>query len=250
MYTLIINTRKDGLNQMRDTLYVLGDSIARGIMLDEKTGRYGLCRNTFDTALKLSGTKVYNYAKMGMTSEDALSLIDKCGQAENAVAAIEFGGNDSDLNWNEVQDAPGIFHEAAIPIPKFEKNLACLIEKTRKRGMRPVIVTPLPLSAERFFAYVAHNRDANAILTYLGTKQSIYRWQERYSTAAIRAAHSAKCPVFDARSLFLNRMDFDSLIGPDGMHPSEKGYKVLADAVVNAWNNGISEFTQSVFCRT
>ncbi len=232
---------------MRDTLYVLGDSIARGIMLDEKTGKYGLCRSTFDTALKNAGTKVYNYSKMGMTTEDALSLIDKCGQAENAIAAIEFGGNDSDLNWNEVADAPDTFHEAAIPIPKYEKNLISLIEKTRKCGMRPVVVTPLPLAAERFFEYVSQNRDENAILSYLGTKQSIYRWQERYATAAIRAAHSANCPVFDARSLFLNRMDFDTLIGPDGMHPSEKGYKVLADAVVNAWKNGISEFTQSVF---
>jgi len=232
---------------MRDTLYVLGDSIARGIMFDEKKGRYGICVNTFDTALKNAGAKVYNYAKMGMTSEDALSLIDKCGQAENAVAAIEFGGNDSDLNWNEVANAPDTFHEAAIPIPKYEKNLVSLIEKVRNRGMRPVVVTPLPLAEERFFRYVSQNRDENAILTYLGTKQSIYRWQERYATAAIRAAHRANCPVFDARSLFLNRMDFDTLIGPDGMHPSEKGYKVLSDAVVNAWKNGISEFTQSVF---
>lgn len=230
-----------------NTLYVLGDSIARGIVFNEKTGRYGLCRNTFDTALKAEGVKVFNYAKMGMTSENALSLMDKCSQCENAVAAIEFGGNDSDLNWNEVESAPDAFHEAAIPIPDYEKNIVSLTEKVRSRGMRPVIVTPLPLSADRFFTYVAKGRDEKAILSYLRTKQSIYRWQERYATAALRAAHSTNCPVFDARSLFLNRLDFDSLIGPDGMHPSEKGYRVIADAVVNAWKNGLTEFTSSVF---
>lgn len=233
----------------KNTLYVLGDSIGRGILLDEKSNRYGLCRNTFDTALKSAGVRVFNFAKMGMTSENALSLIDKCERSENAVAAIEFGGNDSDLNWNEVSCAPDTFHEAAVPISRYEENIVSLAEKARKHGMRPVIVTPLPLIAEKFFSYVARGRDENAIMTYLGTKQSIYRWQERYATAAIRAAHSAACPVFDARSLFLNRLDFDSLIGPDGMHPNEKGYKVLSDAVVNAWTNGLTEFTESVFCR-
>ncbi|MBQ1256486.1 MAG: SGNH/GDSL hydrolase family protein [Clostridia bacterium] len=233
----------------KNTLFVLGDSIGRGILFNEKLNRYSLCRNTFDTALKSAGVRVFNFAKMGMTSQNALSLMDRCEKSENAVAAIEFGGNDSDLNWNEVSRSPDIFHEAAVPVSKYEDNIASLAEKARKRGMRPVIVTPLPLIAEKFFSYVAKGRDENAIMTYLGSKQSIYRWQERYATAAIRAAHSAGCPVFDARSLFLNRLDFDSLIGPDGMHPNERGYKVLSDAVVNAWENGLTEFTESVFVR-
>lgn len=231
---------------MKNTLYVLGDSIARGIVFNEKTGRYAISKNTFDTALKEAGVKVYNYAKMGMTSQSALTLIDRCETAENAIAAIEFGGNDSDLNWNEVASDPNSFHEAAVPIPQYERNIVSLAQKARSRGMRPVIVTPLPLAAERFFDYVSVNRDENAILSYLGTKQNIYRWQERYAAAAVRAAYSADCPVFDARGLFLNRMDFESLIGPDGMHPSEKGYRVIADAVMNAWNNGICPFTKSV----
>ncbi|MBQ5771013.1 MAG: SGNH/GDSL hydrolase family protein [Clostridia bacterium] len=233
----------------KNTLFVLGDSIGRGILFNEKLNRYSLCRNTFDTALKSAGVRVFNFAKMGMTSQNALSLMDRCEKSENAVAAIEFGGNDSDLNWNEVSRSPDIFHEAAVPVSKYEDNITSLAEKARKRGMRPVIVTPLPLIAEKFFSYVAKGRDENAIMTYLGSKQSIYRWQERYATAAIRAAHSAGCPVFDARSLFLNRLDFDSLIGPDGMHPNERGYKVLSDAVVNAWENGLTEFTESVFVR-
>lgn len=232
---------------LKDTLYVFGDSIARGILYDEKRKRYSLSKSTFDLALKSTGTKVYNYAKMGMTSENAFSVLDKCEPAEGAVAAIEFGGNDSDLNWNDVEASPDTFHEAAVPIPRFEKNIIRLSEQARRRGMRPVIVTPLPLAADRFFKYVSAGRDAGAILSYLGTEQSIYRWQERYAAAVLRAARSADCPVFDARSLFLNHMDFDSLIGPDGMHPSEKGYKVIADAVVSAWKNGIRDFTDSVF---
>lgn len=229
------------------TLYVLGDSIARGILFDEKKGAYTICKNTFDSALKNAGAKVFNYSKMGMTSRQALSLLNRCAPDESAVAAIEFGGNDSDLNWNEVSESPETYHEAAVTIREYEDNLKKLISGTRSLGMRPVVVTPLPLSSSKFLNYVSKGRDKGAITAYLKTEHSIYRWQERYAIAAIRAAHESNCRVFDARSLFLNRMDFDSLIGPDGMHPTEKGYQVLSDAVESAWKNGLTEYTKSIF---
>ena len=71
----------------KNTLFVLGDSIGRGILFNEKLNRYSLCRNTFDTALKSVGVRVFNFAKMGMTSQNALSLMDRCEESENAVAA-------------------------------------------------------------------------------------------------------------------------------------------------------------------
>ena len=230
----------------KDALYVLGDSIARGVLFDEKKGAYTLCRSTFDTALRGAGVKVFNYSKMGMTSRDALALIQKCVPAENAVAAIEFGGNDSDLNWNEVAAEPSVYHEAAVSIGAFEDNLKRLARSVRSLGMRPVIVTPLPLISERFFGYVSKGRDKSAIMAYLKGEESIYRWQERYALAAMRAACEAACPVFDLRSLFLSHLDFDALIGPDGMHPTEKGYKVISDAVIDAWENGLMEYRASI----
>jgi len=222
-----------------DSLYVLGDSIARGILYDESKGVYSLCRNTFDTVLKKMGVNVKNYSKMGCTSVSALSILDKCENRNGAIAAIEFGGNDSDLNWKSVAEHPEVFHEAAVTLPEFIQSIREMIRGFRKRGMRPVVVTPLPIVSERYYRQVSKNLDAKAILTYLGNEDSIYRWQERYSYAAWEAAHKESCGVFDLRSLFLNRRDFHSLMGPDGIHPNEKGYAVISEAVEKAWKNGL-----------
>jgi len=230
----------------KDKLYVLGDSIARGVLFDDKTNTYTLCRNTFDTLLRSTGVKVFNYSKMGMTSSDALHMIQKCPSDENAVAAIEFGGNDSDLNWDAVAASPDIYHEAAVSIETYEENIKRLVSEVRSLGMHPVIVTPLPLSADKFFRFITQNRDKNAVMAYLKSEQSIYRWQERYALAAIRASHDASCPLLDLRSLFLNHLDFDALIGPDGMHPTEKGYQIISQAVLNAWQNGITQYRISI----
>lgn len=222
-----------------DTLYVLGDSIARGVIFDNDKMRYTLCRNTFDTSLTAMGVQVKNYSKMGCTSVSALDIMNRCGENKGAIAAIEFGGNDSDLNWKSVSENPNVFHEAAVSIEEYSKSLKKMIAGLRQKCMRPVVVTPLPVVPDRYFQKITENLDANAIMHYLGNEFTIYRWQERYAHAAFQTAREEKCPVFDLRGLFLNRLDFESLMCADGIHPNEKGHGVIAEAVKKLWKQGL-----------
>lgn len=222
-----------------DTLYVLGDSIARGVLFDEARMRYTLCRNTFDRCLTDMGVQVKNYSKMGCTSVSALDIMERCAENKGAIAAIEFGGNDSDLNWKSVSDNPNVFHEAAVSIEEYCNSLRKMIAGLRQKCMRPVIVTPLPVVPGRYFQKITENLNADAIMRYLGSEFTIYRWQERYAHAAFQTAREEKCPVFDLRGLFLNRLDFEALMGADGIHPNEKGYCVIAEAVKSLWSQSI-----------
>ena len=142
-------------------LFVWGDSIARGVMYDEMKERYTVCRETFDQALKTLGVNVRNYAKPGCTSKAALDILERSAAADGAVAAIEFGGNDSDLIWKDVAETPDIFHEAVVTISDFKASMGRMIEKTRALGMHPIVVTPLPVVAERYLKWISRKHGYN-----------------------------------------------------------------------------------------
>lgn len=217
-------------------LIVLGDSIARGVMYDAALEKYTLSRNTFEQALKAQGVGVQNYSKPGCTVEAAFPILKRLTQPEGAILAIELGGNDSDLPWSEVAQSPQTKHPAAVPLENFVPRLKTLVEQARQLGAKPLVVTPLPVVAERYLKWISRALSESAILQYLGSSQYIYRWQERYAYAAMTAAREANCPVFDLRSLFLGRRDFESLMSLDGIHPNQEGHLLIRDAVVEAWN--------------
>lgn len=219
-----------------DQLIVLGDSIARGVMYDAANGKYTIFRDTFERALKSLGVCVHNYSKPGCTAEAAYPILDRLTPTEGAIMAIEFGGNDSDLPWQEVEHSPLKAHRASVPLEDFAPRLKTLVERARQLGAFPVIVTPLPVVAERYLKWISRSFNESAILQYLGSSQYIYRWQERYAYAAMSAAREANCPVFDLRSLFLERRDFENLMSPDGIHPNQEGHLLIRDAVVDVWN--------------
>ncbi|MEF2798922.1 MAG: SGNH/GDSL hydrolase family protein, partial [Christensenellales bacterium] len=59
---------------------------------------------------------------------------------------------------------------------------------------------------------------------------SIYRYQELYSVAISKLARSEELPFVDVRSAFLECIGspFSQLISGDGLHPTEKGYEIVA----------------------
>ncbi len=220
-----------------ERLCIWGDSIARGLVYDAVNQKYTLCRDTFERALRALGVSVRNYAKPGCTSEAAISIFRQSELTENGVAAIEFGGNDSDLIWREVSEKPETDHAALVPLDRFKRNIVNMVNGARGAGMRPVVVTPLPVVAERYFKWVSKQLNESAILRYLGSAQYIYRWQERYAYAAMDAARESDCPVFDLRGLFLDRRDFADLMCLDGIHPNPAGYALISEAVTGAWKS-------------
>ena len=130
-------------------------------------------------SLKAEGVAVENHSVMGYTVCQA-TLAEK-DMRPGGVAAIEFGGNDCDLDWKAVSENPDVYHEARTPIGVFKDTLAGMVKKVRAFDMRAVLVVPPPIDAEKYFAWVSKNLNPKAILKYLGDVQHIYRWQERLS---------------------------------------------------------------------
>ena len=117
--------------------------------------------------LRTQGVAVKSYAKPGCTAADAVRMLDKAEPLPGAPCVIEFGGNDSDLNWEEVAAQPDLPHEAKVSLSDFHDSLLRLIAYARDNGMRPVVSIPLPVVPDRYFEWVSQKLDRDAILHYL-----------------------------------------------------------------------------------
>ena len=108
---------------------VWGDSIGKCVVFDEARGRYAICKDNYASHLKAGGVTVENHSVMGYTVCQA-QLAEK-DMRPGGVAAIEFGGNDCDLDWKAVSENPDIYHEARTPIGVFRDRLAEMVKKAR-----------------------------------------------------------------------------------------------------------------------
>ena len=136
---------------------VWGDSIGKCVVFDEARGRYAICKDNYASHLKAGGVTVENHSVMGYTVCQA-QLAEK-DMRPGGVAAIEFGGNDCDLDWKAVSENPDVYHEARTPIGLFKDKLAEMVKKARAFDMRAVLVVPPPIDAEKYFAWVSKNLD-------------------------------------------------------------------------------------------
>ena len=214
-------------------IHLFGDSIGKGILFDERRGRYALSRERCDIRLQEAlGVMVENHARMGATVENGLADFLESGDVSGTIVAIEYGGNDCDLQWAEVAKNPSAYHEAKVPLETFRSVLKEFVLKVRRRNAAPLLVTPPPLDAQRFFNWVTKGLDADAVLQYLIDVQNIYKWQERYAIAVRDVALETGCDIFDLRDVFLSRRDVGDLISLDGMHPSTKGHMLIAESLL------------------
>lgn len=214
-------------------IHLFGDSIGKGILFDEGRGRYAIARERCDVRLQEAlGVPVENHARMGATVEEGLQDLLESGDLSGTIVAIEYGGNDCDLKWEEVAKDPSVSHEAKVPLERFRRLLKEFVLKVRRRNAAPLLVTPPPLDAQRFFNWVTKGLDADAVLRYLIDVQNIYRWQERYAIAVRDVALETGCDIFDLRDVFLSRRDVADLISLDGMHPNTKGHMLIAEALL------------------
>ncbi len=214
-----------------DSVSVWGDSIGKCILYDEERGRYAICRDNYATRLKAAGVRVENHSMMGFTVCQAAPRLSEEAMRPGGVAAIEFGGNDCDLDWKAVSENPDVYHEARTPMRVFKDTLADMVERVRAFDMRVVLVVPPPIDAEKYFAWVSKNLNPRAILKYLGDVQRIYRWQERYALAAAEVGTRLGCTILNLRDAFLVSRNFKELLCVDGIHPSEEGHRLIWNEV-------------------
>lgn len=214
-----------------------GDSISKGVVYDESKEKYVLLEESYPNLLqsKLKGV-VHNAARFGNT------ILRAAGKLQNDVlkkkpdiVIIEFGGNDCDFKWEEIADNPQGNHLPNTDFNIFQKSLKSLIELFNSTGIVPVLMTIPPLDADRYFKWISKNSSAagSKILEWLGSVSKIYWWQERYNSAILNIAQETRTRWIDIRSAFLRQPDFRQYLCIDGIHPNEKGHRLIAEKIMN-----------------
>lgn len=222
---------------------LLGDSISRGVVLDEERDRYVLLKTAFTGELQARlPIAFYNFSKFGATVAlgQARLMQERKYIGRSHYTLLEFGGNDCDYDWEAVSGAPQAYHVCKTPLPQFEAVYARMIDQVRACGSVPVMMTLPPIDAKRYFARIARGRDARHLLQFLGDVEHIARWQARYSACASLLAQRLRVPILDVRSAFLVQESYVDLLCADGIHPNEKGHALIADT--------ICEQTQQFMC--
>ena len=103
--------------------------------------------------------------------------------------------------------------------------------------MVPALVTPPPLVSSRYFDWVSRKLDKARILNYLGDVEHIYRWQERYALMIRQVARMENAMLLDVRDVFLSQSRFTDLMCVDGIHPNDRGHKLLFEQFVGMLQN-------------
>ena len=147
------------------------------------------------------------------------------------VVVLEYGGNDCDFDWADVAAHPDDEHQPHTPINDFVACYREMIDMLMQRGIRPILMSLPPLDASRYFDWITKgglNREN--ILHWLGDVQRIYRFHERYSIAITNLARQLNCRYVDVREAFLAVPRCGDLLCADGIHPNEKGHRVMQEA--------------------
>jgi lysophospholipase L1-like esterase len=215
-----------------------GDSIMKGIVFNNLRNRYETLKSTAASqCAQLLGLDIRNNARFGCTITKGARLFTQAIERglDCDIVVIEFGGNDCDYKWAEVSANPRLPHTPNTPIKLFCQTYREMIRVIRARTIEPILLNLPPLDAQRYFDWIVRLGGLNAanILSYLGSIETIYRVQERYSLAVTRIASQLKCDYIDLREAFLAHSNYIDLLCEDGIHPNANGQAVISQAVVD-----------------
>ena len=214
-------------------ILLLGDSILKGIQVSLGSGRYQV-ENHMD--LKGVGDRyglcIENGSRFGCTVEKGRQLIFRALEKGETgdVIVMDFGGNDSDFDWKAVAAEPDADHAPHTPLPAFTAAYRDILVTLRAHNVTPVVTTLPPVLADRYLSWICRDGlSRDSILHWLGTPETIYRYQENYSRAVERLARETETPLVDLRGAFLARRRIDGLYCADGIHPNTLGQLLIQD---------------------
>ena len=127
---------------------VFGDSIARGIIYNERKSRYTISRDSFVERMRKRGIHLRNYSRMGFSSLRGKQTLDRhlAELCDADYTLLEYGGNDCDLNWQEISENPFALHKATVSLDRFRSVITSMIQTVRQAGSTPVLMTLRTLS--------------------------------------------------------------------------------------------------------
>lgn len=216
-------------------LIIFGDSIIKGVMYQGQG--YHLCQDHNFDQLHTQGITVKNYAKMGATVTDGQARLARnlAGPyTQETTVLFCFGGNDSDYDWSAIAANPTAAHQPKTSPESFIDGYCALIRSAQATGARVALTSLPPLEPTRFFLHISKGLCADSILQWLGDVGHLYRWQEYYNSLVVQLSRAFGCRLVDARTEFLKSHTFDTLLGADGIHPTQAGHDLIHRTVQSA----------------
>ncbi len=214
-----------------DSIMVVGDSVAKGVVFNPEKKRYTFLKDGFISKLKsVLRANVHDFSKFGTTSGYGQALLhDKLTDLNPDLVLIEYGGNDCDYKWDEVAADPMAIHLPNTPVGLFEQNITRMVDSLKTLGKIPVLMNLPPLNAASYFRWFTKNDPGRArnVLKWLRDVSKIYWWQEKYSYTIEKVARSAGSHLINVRNAFLRQSDYRTLICEDGIHPNEEGQALI-----------------------
>ena len=217
---------------------IFGDSVGKGVVLSD-TGRYASGSPDINSLTGRDDIPLKNYSRFGFVTEKTLWLIEKCGDeiASSDAVFIEVGGNDCDFDWQSISETPDEEHLCKTPPALFEKIYTELLKKAKAFGKKVFALNLPPIVAARYFKNISQRAGvcAENVLKWLGSVETIYRYQEMYSIMVEKTARAVGVALIDIRSAFLADHHYEELICEDGIHPNSKGYELIYKSVIEQY---------------
>ncbi|MDO4758966.1 MAG: SGNH/GDSL hydrolase family protein [Rikenellaceae bacterium] len=221
----------------------LGDSIMRGVVLEEKPAaapRYTLLDESFSTRCSEQlGLQIRNFGRYGNTTTRALRELDKQRDqlSEAEFCVLEFGGNDCDHPWQAIAENPEGEHRPVTPLAAFAAQYHELIRAVRNLGPKPIILSLPPIVADSYFncftRTMSDEHRANVLRWLDNSVENITRWHEMYNLELFKLASLLRVPIIDITTPFLSVRHYRSLFCDDGIHPNREGHRLIADTICN-----------------
>ncbi|OHE71801.1 MAG: GDSL family lipase [Treponema sp. RIFOXYC1_FULL_61_9] len=218
---------------------IWGDSIMKGIVLDETDGRYRVPqKNCVARFAEITGAAVMNHASFGMTVGKAFERITRSLARKlpgtDEIALLEYGGNDCDFNWAEISANPEGGHFPKTPLDRFAAILQSIIDLFRSFRIEPVLMSLPPLDADKYFAWLSRGLNIGNLRSWLGDINRIYRWQEAYNNVVRQTANRNGLFLIDVRQDFLISGNYGAKMCADGIHPNESGQTIILESALSA----------------
>ena len=218
------------------SIVALGDSITKGVVLEND--RYCVLRDNFvEQCRDYLQADIINLGRMGCTVTRGADILEQHARriAAADLTLIEFGGNDSDFDWQAIALSPDGLHSPKTGLAMFHQAYSRLIGRVRELGSRPVLLSLPLICGEAFMGYVTRGMSAEArcnVYQWLGGHTDRVRnYHDMYNLEIFRLGSRLRVPVLDITTPFLVDSDYTRYLCSDGIHPNQAGHYLIADTL-------------------
>jgi len=216
-------------------VFILGDSISKGVIFDEAKSKYSLCaQSCIQMFLNLYPDYIKCKTRFGATIKHAYDYInDNLNTIAQDYVFMEYGGNDCDFDWNKIAESPYNEHMPKTSLAEYSDIMEEIIKKLLSAGKKVILSTLPPIDSKKYFNFVTQNSKEKArnVLLWLKEVDNISRWQESYNNIIWKNAMKYDCLIADIRSPFLQIKEYADYICSDGIHPNERGQELIFNTI-------------------